>query len=367
MSIVFFDGFETVGTETGLANEATVRPRIALRYDAYGNSGTPATNGWYLDDDHVGEGYAWRLGNNRANWLRVYTPNETGKTYVVGARVHIPDTTETDCYIFWPEGNTTGVPDGHFVVMCRDNTDLVVAGTSTSLNETVTDAFTPGSWHYVECKFKVNDTTGLVEVKIDDTQVLNKTNVDTNDFWGNVIAIRFGGTNISGSTLTDSGQDFFALDDIYILKTDGGNPDDFLGDRTTVKSLPPNGDNSVAWTPSSGTTHYTLIDENGSNNTDYIDETTNLDRDEFDLTNLGDSGATVHCIKIEAQAADVGDTNNNLDVEVESSGSRTQTSHAVTSASELVYEHYEADDPNTGSAWGASAVDSMRAGVEFNT
>lgn len=367
MSLVFFDGFETVGTETGIANEATIKPRIDLRYDATSSGGSPSTTGFYLMDDQFGEGFAWRQGKNRDNWLRKWVPDETGKTYVTGSWIHVPDTTETNLNIMAPLANTTGSPDGSFSVYVKDNTDLVAFGSGTGLNETVADVFTPGLWHYVETKFSIHSSTGILKVEVDGVEHIDFTG-DTQDFFGNTIGIQFGGANVSGAILTDTGEDYFAMDCIYILKTEGGAPDDFLGSRTRIKSLPPNGDNVADWdTTSSGTVHYTLVDENGADASDYVETTTDTDRDEFDLTNMTESSGTFHAIKIEAEATDEGDTDNNLDVEVESGGSRSQTNHAVTDASATVYEHYAVTDPQGAGAWTKTRIDAMRAGIEFNT
>lgn len=368
MSILFFEGFETVGTETGLANEATTRPRISQRFHSSSAGGTPATTGFFLMDDQFGQGgFAWNHGINRDSFLRVEIPNELDKVIVVGCWVHIPETTDIDIVIFEPEGGASPGSNNHFSVIINARKNLQVSGAGTAISVEVLDAFVPGAWHHVESKFRVDTTTGFVEVRVDGVEVINETNVDTQDFDGNVLSIKFGPMALT-TPLTGVGEDFFAMDDIYILKTEGGAPDDFLGPRAQVRSLPPTGDNLTQWdTTSIGTVHYTLIDENGADSADYVETTTNTDRDEFDLTDIAESEGTFYAVKIEAEATDEGDTNNTLDVEVESGGSRSQTSYTVSDSASTVYNHYAATDPQGGGAWTKSRVDAMRAGIEFNT
>lgn len=367
MSLIFFDGFETVGTETGLANEATVRPRIALRYDNYSAGGTPATTGFYLIDDRFSEGYAWNQGTNKANWLRIHTTDETDKEYVVGCWIHIPSTTDNSINIFGPMGNTIGSPDIHFSLYLEDRTDLLVYGLGTALNDTVEDVFTPGDWHHVEAKFKVNSTTGYVIIKIDGTQVFNETGIDTNDFYGNVVAVQFGGVDLSDSALTDSGEDYFAIDDVWVLKTEGGDPDDFLGDQVRIISMPPDGDDTTDWTPSTGLDHYVLIDENGADSSDYVETNTNNDVDMYTIDNP-ETGTPIHAFKIEVEAIDTATGSNSLDVRIDSNGTVVETNHNVTNTGSYdIFVHHQITDPDTGSAWTSSGVNSAKVGIEFIT
>ncbi len=366
LPVSFFDGFETVGTETGLANEATVRPRINLRYGATQSGISPSTTGFFLIEDRSEEGFAWNQGTNKANHLRVFTPNETLKVYGVGLSVHIPSTTDNDLLIISPEGNTTGAPNNSFDLICRDRTDLVLIGPFGTL--TVEDVFSPGQWHFVEMKFTIHETTGFIEVNVDGTEVFNQSSLDTQDFFGNTVSIRFGSINLSTPAVTGAGEDFVGMDDIYILIGEVPSQVDFLGSRTRIKSLPPTGDNVKDWdTTSSGTDHWLLVDENGADASDYVETTTDTDRDEFNLTNMLESEGTFFSIKIEAEATDEGDTDNTLDVEVESGGDRSETSYTVSDSSATVYEHYAVSDPQGGSDWTKARIDAMRAGIEFNT
>ncbi len=369
MGLLFFDGFETVGTETGLANEATVFPRIDQRYDRAQTGGTASTTGFSLRDDQFGEGFAWNHGINRPNSLRVETAVEADETYIVGCWVHVQDTTLNDLDAITILTTLSGEGENHIGVRIVDNTDLLLfRDPNTTQLARVNDVITPGKYHYIEIKCVIDNTAGSAEVRVDGVTQITVSSVDTQNFSSTVVGVQFGQMTLFGPVLTDVGQDFVALDDIYILKVDGSAPDDFLGPRTRIKSLPPEADNLDEWdTTSSGTDHSALIDENGADDTDYVETTTDTDRDEFDLTDVTESEGTFHAIKIEAEATDEGDTNNTLDVEVESGGSRSQSSFTVSDPADTVYVHYATTDPQGGGVWILSRVNAMRAGIEFNT
>jgi hypothetical protein len=104
MTMHFFEGFETVGTSLGLANESTTGPRIALRWDASSRGGTPSTDSFFLIDDVQSEGYAIKMGTSgpsNSNYLRWHVPSgkqavgASATEFIVGCRVHIPTPANT--------------------------------------------------------------------------------------------------------------------------------------------------------------------------------------------------------------------------------------------------------------------------------
>ena len=367
MAIIFFEGFETSGTLTGLANQATTQPEIAKRWGRTQAGGAPSVSGYYLIDDRFGTGFAWNQGSNRGNYLQVFVDDTDvyGGQYTCGMAVHIPDTTEISFTLVSPQGNTTAIPDPHFSVLVEDSTDLTLTDTGFGTIETVPDVFTPGRWYYVEIRLVVHNTEGLVEVKVDGEQVMLQEDIDTQDFYSNVAVLQFGAADLSGTSVTDTGGDYIAFDDIYVDFNESTG-DYFLGSRVVVRSLPPDGDNSVSWSTSTGTVHYSLVDENGNDDTDYVESSTNGQRDEFSLTDIPAEDGLFHCVKIEAEASDQGNTDNNLDVEINSGGSRNQTTYQVTESDSEVFVHYQVTDP-AGGAWSKTAIDAMLAGIEFNT
>lgn len=370
MTLHFFEGFETVGTEVGLANQATTRPRIDLRWDSTTVGGIPSTDSYFLIQDVFAEGYAIQMGNNgfsNGNSLIWFFPTGTtatdasATTFIMGCRLHVPSTARTWDVFQIRDGTSNNT---HLAFKVTNSADFSawrnLAGSALGSASAV---FTPGDWHYVEVKWKIGDSPhGLVEAYVDGVQVFSASSVDTKDFFSNVSRLRFHTTNAS------TGEDFVGFDDIYVLTVDATAPNDYLGAQARVLSLPPNADGTTTdWTPSSGSDHYALIDENGADAADYIESNTNAQVDMFEITNPSAGGQFV-AVKIEAEAIDTSAGANSIDVRVDSNGTVDETEHNVTSTSAYdVFAHYQMTDPDTGSAWTLSGINNLEVGVKFNT
>lgn len=377
MALLFFEGFETVGTELGLANQGTTRPRIAKRWANVNGGGAPATDSFFLIDDDFSEGYAVCMGTNsfsNGNFLEWDVPaayqgvNASASTFVVGARVHIPAGSTRD--FSWLQVRTTNPAVANtleFRVIDSADVDVYNPQFGVGALDTVEDAVTADQWHYMEAKFEIAEAAsgGFAELRIDGTEVINETGVDTNNNFGTaVIDFRFACTNASTSD-----GDFVGYDDIYILVGEDGGQTDYL-DPQRVRAIPPTGDTgTMDWTPSTGTVHYTLIDENGAETTDYVETATNTDIDMFSLTNVDDSRTgNYHGVKIEAEAIISDSGSGTLDVRIDSNGTVSETNSTVNSTTTyVVFNHYDDKDPSGGADFTKTRIDGLKAGIEKNS
>lgn len=377
MALLFFEGFETVGTETGLANQSTTRPRIHKRWDNTGSGGIPATDSYFLIDDNFSEGYAICMGTSsfsNGNYLEWDVPasyngvNGSATTFVVGARVHIPAGTTRD--FPWLSIRTTNPAVANslqFYVI--DSADVQAYNPQFGVGEIgrSNGAVNADDWHYLECKFIIAESasSGFVEVRVDGQEVINETGVDTNNNFGTaVLDFRFGCTNASTGT-----GDYVGYDDIYILVDADGGQTDYL-DPQRIRALPPTGDTgTMDWTTSSGTVHYTLIDENGVDTSDYVESGTATDIDMFSLTNIDDSRLGVyHGVKVEAEAIISDSGSGTLDVRIDSNGTVSETNSTISSTTTyVVVNHIDDKDPSGGANFTQSRLDALKAGIEKNS
>lgn len=135
---------------------------------------------------------------------------------------------------------------------------------------------TAASWNHIEMKCSFSTTVGTVEVRVNGVTVLAVSGVNT------VNSNSPGLGELSASqvsiTSTPSGVSAF-IDDLYAWDTTGTSNNDFMGDQKVYTDMPTADTADVAWTPSTGSTRWAVIDEIPPNSdTDYDSSSASGDR-----------------------------------------------------------------------------------------
>lgn len=207
-------------------------------------------------------------------------------------------------------------------------------------------------WHHWEIRCVVHDTTGIVQVWIDGVQVINATNVDTKN----------GGTNNTIDKVeffrTAAGEHHAA--DFVI--TNGTTP---LG-VTRVHPLLPDADgNYTAFTPSTGTSHFALVDEQTPNgDTDYNSATTEGDKDSYTFPSLPTGTWDILAVQtaLNARRFDPGTKFLRPFIRI-SATDYVGTSHVLSESYGAKLDLWETN-PATASAWTQAEVDAIEVGAE---
>jgi hypothetical protein len=379
MSILFFDGFETVGTELGIANQADIVPRVELRYDKANDGGTPATDSFFLIDDDFSEGYALQMGQNsfsNGNYLEI-TPaslqvgpsSASTPKVIIGCRVHVPSVGTRNGVILNVRGRFSVVGTDNQFTVAYDGVDLVLTfgsggGTRT---DTVVGAFSLDNWHFVEVKFKCAESAngGMIEIRVDGTVVLSQDPQDMNNA-ASLEAYEY--FRFQTATATTNPGDYTAYDDIYILNADVSPHDDYLG-PVRVRSIPPNSDQDIEWennTVGNTPPNYSKINENGADDTTYVESDVQLSRDRYNITDLTEPDAVL-AVKLEAEAINATGGTPSLEIELQSGSTVESTKVTVDDTVDYaVFVTYHGQDPNTSGAWTNAAIDAIRAGFIFD-
>lgn len=233
---------------------------------------------------------------------------------------------------------------------------------------TSTTTFDPGIWHFVELKMIIHDTTGSLQLKIDDGYIENQTlsNLDTrNGGTPKIDRIAFG----QGNNQSPGNVYSVIMDDLYICDTTGSVNNDFLGDCSVVTAVANGNGNSSQWVGSDGnsTDNYLLIDELSPSDSDYVVSSTVGNKDTYTFEDLNTEGnPTIQGVKINLRAA-------RLDA-----GVRQIRSIARLSATEvegpdqttLLNTKYYSDIRETkpgGGSWAVSDFNSTEFGVKVST
>lgn len=129
----------------------------------------------------------------------------------------------------------------------------------TTLGTSSGATLTTGAWHWVEVKMTLDDSTGAVEIRLNDTQILNLTSVDTNNGTspGAIDNLGIGSSGYGGTNN-------HLFDDVVMLDDTGSDLNTFLTSAATIVQFAPTADGDYDdFTPSSGADNYATVDEGG--------------------------------------------------------------------------------------------------------
>lgn len=137
-------------------------------------------------------------------------------------------------------------------------------GTSTA------PALVANAWNHVEYKITIDDAAGATEVRVNGVEVLGLTlsSVDTKGTANTTATQVIFGTSLESGG-GSPGYCSFYMRDFIVWDTSGTVNNDFLG-TLGVYTLLPDADDTLTWTPSTGSTGYDLVDEQTPDDADYV-------------------------------------------------------------------------------------------------
>jgi len=366
MALLFADSFDHYATAdiTEKYAQIAVLPSTAPTIGAFGRRST--------------SGMRWTVAGAGANrsgksvYLTPETPTPSGATCIVGfAFTHGGDgfgdlgtTAGNDpnqagaspyaVLLYIRQGSATQV---YFRLNTSGQIEARLA-TSNTLLGTSSVALSQGVTHYLEFKVLIHDTAGTVEVRKDGFAILTLTNQDTlataSATWDE---IAFG--HISSVV---GHQGHWSYDDLYVADGSGADITDFMGD-VRVDSLGPDGEGTTLnFTPSTGSTHYTLVDEATPNDdTDYNESSTVGHIDTLTFGAVPISGATVKAVQVvcSVRRTDAGVTGHKAMTRIGGTN-YAGTEYSVSSSYSFRRQVWE-DSPATATAW----TDTEINGAEF--
>jgi hypothetical protein len=337
MALLWVDGFESYAA----ASSVNITTMIGRRYASV--NGTITTCGAPNGLGVTGGGGAYLM-----------TPTlTTNATLAVGLRFNpVWSTTAAHSIIQLYDGGTLGI-DVQWNPLTQE---ITVLRGSTALGTTTGANLTPSTWMHIEVKVKCDGSAGTVEVRVAGVTKLLLTGQNTKagtDSYHNAVRFYFGSNGGNG------------VDSAYITDGSGSVNNDFLGLCNVVGLLLPTTDSSVAWTTSSGSTHYSLVNENPPNDdTSWVSSATSGQTDLYGYTQVAYGAATIIGVQLVA-ACRVTDTNTyNLLMPVYSGTQSDGTAQTVSITTYSDFRRIIETDPNTGVAWTPTALNAATFGVK---
>jgi hypothetical protein len=237
---------------------------------------------------------------------------------------------------------------------------FVFRGTTATVLQTGTTALLSNTWYYLEFKATIHDTAGLYEVRLDGVTELSAASGDTrNGGTGAWTGFYLNGANSSSVN--------YYFDDVYCADSAGSVNNTFLG-AVKVETLLPQTDavaagSNTGLTPSTGTDHGALVDENPPNTTDYNSSATVGLKDTYHYPSLSLTGAilgvqtNLYVAKSDAAARQVCAVVRTSSTDYDGANVSPSTTFGYVSEVRQI-------NPATGAAWTAAEVDALEAGMK---
>jgi len=246
----------------------------------------------------------------------------------------------------------------------RINSDgtLSVTRAGTALTSgTSVNALATGTFYFIEWKVTIADSIGASScvVKVNGVTWITVATAQDTKATANATANQI----ILGPTSSVSGT--WTFDDFYLCDQSGSAPqNDFLGD-CRIDCQFPNGDGSNSdFTCSTGSTHYTLVDESTPNTSDYVESSTVSQKDTWNFANLSAITGTIYGVQVCTAALKDDAGARSLANTVKSSSTNADGATQALSTSQLYYLDIFPTDPNTAAAWTESNFNAAEFGVK---
>lgn len=231
-------------------------------------------------------------------------------------------------------------------------------GATTIGTSAVVHAFS--AWCYVELKVTARTgTNGAYELRVDEEVELGPT-----------ASVNLAGSGSDGADVFQFGttSNTHRWDDIYICDDQGANNNDFLGD-SAIRGILPNGDGATTqWTPSTGSTHYTLVDDLASavNDADYNSTGTNGQLDLYAYENVsGLINGTIRGIMVTTDMRMQTSGTSTVKVVIRQGGvNYDQATHTVNGTTVVGHTQVIELSPDDSAAWEVADIDAMQVGVQ---
>ncbi len=231
---------------------------------------------------------------------------------------------------------------------------IIIRNSGGTVIATGTTTIVAGVWNYYEVKAFINGASGTCEVH------LNGVSGEIASTVGN-----FGSSNIDTFLTTQivSGGNS-DIDDIYVLDSTGSAPrNTFLGD-VRVETVYPTSDGAhTAWTPNSGSTHWTQVSETPADgDTTYVGDSTPNDIDTYGCGDI-DTGATVYGVQVNMYARKDDASTRQIAPVIRQSGSDNVGTTVTLASSYSFYSQLYNQDP-TSADWTPTTVNADEFGVK---
>lgn len=332
--LIFVDGFDAYNSVAELLR----------KWDATKGTST-------LQTGYDGSGKALRVQANCRYWAWL----NDHMTKIVGMNIMRADH-GSQRYVMYFAGhcNTNNSQfDNQIHVLVQWNTDGTLQVTTPgSVVHSGTTVLSTSTWNHIELKVFVDPSAGSFELRVNGNAELSASGIDTQGSGGDAPMRLALGSNSSPT------NGYINYDDLYVLDTDGSVNNDFLG-PCRVDTLYPDADDTTGWDTSSGSSHFSLVNEATiDDDSSYVQSGVASALDLFHVNNLSVIPQLVHGVVLNSDMCNAGEGMLGFQLVVKSGGTSVESDATRIIASE--YSRYTTileAEPSTGLPWERASVE----------
>lgn len=235
----------------------------------------------------------------------------------------------------------------------------IVRGGSVSTNgtplwESDVGAYPPDVWHTLRLKGLIDSAAGALAIRIDQEEVATLTAINTQQLAGNQInCIMLMGRTATGG-LNNIAKGIF--DDLVVRDSQA----DWLPE-CRIQPRAPDGDGATLdLVPSTGTSHYAVVDEQPVNTVDYLQGTAVGDLDLLTVEDISVVPASIIGVNMVGFANKTDAASRAWNLGLESGGTADNGPDLSLSTDVQYYSHLRETDPDTGLEWDQTGVNAMQ-------
>ena len=236
-----------------------------------------------------------------------------------------------------------GINTSGFLTVNRDATQIAISTTSEIVS---------GAWYYIEAEVIMSGTVGTVTVYKNGNPVLGLnglTGLNTGTTIPDHVLL-----DTTGANASNIGRSFVYFDDIYVTDTNVR-----LGERRVETLYAISDGATLTLVPSTGVSHFGVVDETQANNTDWLAGTAVGDLSLLGLGNLSSTPAVIDEVNVIMYARKTDASSRALNAGIKSGGADGLGTQHFQAASFLQYNTPFPLDPNGNVAWTPAAVNAL--------
>lgn len=333
MSLLFMDGFDHAANSTDILRKWT------------------ATYNFTVQTGRDGAGYCYYADYSNEYLYKQFNWNKDEIVLGIAMQVNSYPTANASQIMFMDAGTiqvaTIINTSGYFEFRRGSHTGTLLA--------TSTNIFPTSTWQYVEIKIKFHNSTGYIVCKINGTEEVNATGLDTSQT-GNEYFNRISLGNPSNGSAR--------YDDLYLLDLTGTSNNDFLGDCRVETIYPDGAGNSTQWTPVGEASNYLCVDEvDPDDDSTYVTSSGTSELDLYTYDNISVGVAEIYGIQILPLARKDAAGEVTLDHYVRVNSTDYVVGSGNMSDSYTYYPVLLEESPDTSTQWTLDEINALEVGV----